>query len=890
MSEELIQQQIERENFSKKLAVDKLHKNIRKDEANANAGSSIYGISLRNEFIGQMVETLEQDLAKLPTAIGRDVAQRYAIVEQCVGVKFERTKERGTEPYVAQLFDPALACHIALMLCLDAACTPKLSGKVSSTDSWKVHRPSRAELQERIADQLQRQLLYRLVEENFPKWFAKRKKDALTATGHSSPHYVFNRMDDSIAGFLAHLKVTGDELSASGLQMETWDYAQKQIVGSWLVQIAYSLGIFEWEKAANRNGKPDQFLVFNSAGQHLKQQYIQSAEMYAFDPLPMLIPPVDITQGRLGGWLADGACLNVGFNGEHKGELTLSQRHIDFYNHQQRQPFRVNKFVLALVRELKARNLQIGSWKFYDRDRDHSNLRVHQRLGIPDAVFNNASKEQQHQMLSADEEAFKAAKRARSKEIALQDQRVEHGLVSMRLLQIAEQCAEDERFFLPIQPDFRGRYYPRVSFLSYQSGDSGRSMLEFADGHTIDQRTKHHLSIHLANCAGEDKKSFDDRLHWVETNQQQIKAIARILEDWEPGWQALQEFKGEDPLQLAAACKEFYDLYIAKTRKVTHLPCSVDATCSGQQLIAGQLRSRKLAELVNVVPTTKPGDIYRRVMDRMLELSIESSLGNFSRATAKKLKAKIGRMISKTGFMSGQYGSGLKRQLIDIDELLNEIGLKLRPDEWSLFVGARVPKNEDWKFYAMQAKCQKASAWCQALEDVTKLKATFNWFGKVAETIHKSGATEMVIPLPTGSVFKQTYYEQQSQQIDTFHYGSSRCRTRVNVSTKKPVLKDWKKATAANQIHGLDASLLCFALESFPFAFFGCHDSVSTYAGAPMDCLQQNLRKAYVQVSEFNMWTAVLEANGLEPDVTEPPPIIGTLDPTEALNSPYLFC
>ena len=74
-------------------------------------------------------------------------------------------------------------------------------------------------------------------------------------------------------------------------------------------------------------------------------------------------------------------------------------------------------------------------------------------------------------------------------------------------------------------------YCPRVSFLSYQSGDTGRALLEFADAYPVDDRTKHHLSIHLANCwAGQAE--LEERLEWVEQHQTEIKAIAQINQEW----------------------------------------------------------------------------------------------------------------------------------------------------------------------------------------------------------------------------------------------------------------------------------------------------------------------------------------------------------------------
>ena len=143
---------------------------------------------------------------------------------------------------------------------------------------------------------------------------------------------------------------------------------------------------------------------------------------------------------------------------------------------------------LALTEELKDRNLQLAGWKFYDKDRDPSNRPVlsgwHHLSNV-----GQLEPEQQGSLLESFGDEFRKAKRARSKATRQQDKRVEAGLNSLRLLGIAQKCVDDERFYLPVQPDFRGRYYPRVSFLSYQSGDTGRALLEFADAYPVDDRT-----------------------------------------------------------------------------------------------------------------------------------------------------------------------------------------------------------------------------------------------------------------------------------------------------------------------------------------------------------------------------------------------------------------
>ena len=877
---DLMQAQIERERVSKLDATTLLQRLNTDAEESCNASNTVWGISLRNKLIGLMIEDLRAQLAKLPRALGYKIAQRYEIVQRCTGVRFARKKDQVVQERT-ELFCPELACHIALQLCLDAACLPKMARtNNTSTNSWLETRPTRAQLQDKIATELHRQMHYRLVEMNFPRWMAKQLDKATDKMSGSSAHYVHRRLDEAIADFRTFLVVTqNDAEAATGLHLDTWSYAEREIVGSWLLSLVDSLGLFAFEKGINKRGKPDYFITLSEAGQHLRDGYLKSAEAYAFDPLPMLIPPTDLTFDQLGGWIAAGKCINGTITPGYKGKLEMSQQHLDFYNHQQKQPFRINKFVLSIIKELKERNLQLGSWKFYDKDRD-PNPSISERLGINQDYLNGLEYQEQLAVIKSDHAAYKTACKERDHMFDLQEYRVKQGLNSDRLLRIATKCADDAELYITDAPDFRSRYYPRTSFLSYQSSDSGRALLEFAHGYEIDEHSRSVLAIHIAGCAGEDKCDFGARIDWTESRHSEILAVANMLSDelsWDKGWRVLQQYKGEDVLQLAAAMNEFAQLFLIKSRKHTHLPCSVDATCSGQQIMAGQLRSAALAALVNVTPTSTPGDVYRKVMDRMIELSIYSEIGNFTRKTLKELKGKAGRKISKRGFMSGQYGSGLERQLVDIKAELEELGIELRPEEWKLFTGDKQRKLK--------------SVWEQALEDVTRLRATFGWFKDLADEVAATGASEILLPLPTGSIIHQKYSKRSEKVIQTFHFGSSKFQdtTTERIPTGEPDVRKWRTATCANQIHGLDASLICIALGDFQHSFFCCHDSCSTYAGAPMIDMKERLRAAYKTVAEFNMWEEVRKANNLPSDVTKAPPVVGDLDLGLVLKSAYLF-
>ena len=89
-------------------------------------------------------------------------------------------------------------------------------------------------------------------------------------------------------------------------------------------------------------------------------------------------------------------------------------------------------------------------------------------------------------------------------------------------LVLAEQFREYPRFYYPHQMDHWGRAYPVPQSVNPQSEAIGRSPLEFADGKPLGERGPHWLAVHLANCFGMNKVSFDERVNWVRQNEQPL--------------------------------------------------------------------------------------------------------------------------------------------------------------------------------------------------------------------------------------------------------------------------------------------------------------------------------------------------------------------------------
>ena len=868
-----IEKQIQREMLAKERAEQKLQKDIRKNEAAVNASNTVYGVPIMREYLGAMIaEMTRQKELVLAGKSGFKTAERFEILERCLGVVFKRNKGSKNVEH-KDFFDPELACHIAFQMCLDAVMLPDRPEPKSSRQSTKLFdglRPTMRMLQDEIARQLHRQMLYRVMDANFGNWFHKTHKKAMGDTSaKSSPFYTLNSLDWYVNNFKEYCQ--NDE-RAEVFEFHSWTYAEREVIGSWLLTLVKQTGLFT-QVPSKRNSR-EKTLAVSKTGQEIVDELVQQSMAVACQPLPMIVPPAEMTRERLGGWLSDAAVLNTPTNSSWKGRIELSDLHLEFYNNAQKQAFKINPFTWEIVKTLRERNEQLGKFKAYT---PQPLIPMWKEMEIHEMDWMRCSdKSEQDALIRRDRNKFKSVCRARSKRYNDEQAKKIDGQPSQYLYDMVEDCINEERLYIPIEPDFRSRFTCRTSYLSYQGNDCARGLLMFADEYPIDNETKRFLSIHLANQAGLDKESYSTRIEWVESNLDVIETVAVMndgdISDFQNGIGYIREFADEE-FQFAAACREYYELFIARSKTTTSLPCAIDATCSGQQLIAGFLRSGELAARVNVLPTTKPGDIYKDTMDKMLELAADDEQASFTRKTLKALKGSIGRKMSKKGFMSGQYGSGTERQLTDMFAFIDEdTDLKLNEVETLLI----------------------RKYWSEALEEICKIRVVFNWFRSLVEELHDLGKTEVIIPTPTGSRIHQRYPIPKLHSIRTFSFGSSDYKvseTEEMRSTNRADLGKWKTATAANTIHGAgDASLLCMALHDFEHPFYCVHDSIACPATSAMKQLQERLRAAYKQVVTFDLWNEVRRANGLPTGETYLPALCNDLDLDLIDKSEYLFC
>ena len=405
---------------------------------------------------------------------------------------------------------------------------------------------------------------------------------------------------------------------------------------------------------------------------------------------------------------------------------------------------------------------------------------------------------------------------------------------------------KDDVFYLCWSFDYRGRAYPIPAFLTPQDTDFGKALLRFADEASVTDEAELWLSFQVATTYGLDKETLEDRHQWVSNNTDLITKVATDPEGYLHLWEEVDE-----PWQFMAACHEYYHCCIAKDKKTTGLMVAVDATCSGLQILAGLARDKSTAELVNVVPSSKPSDAYKAVAEKAKEF------------LPTYMHRWMNRSVCKRTVMTIPYNATKDSSRKYIREALLEEGIDPTKDELTQVVNA--------VYNSMDAI-------------VPGPMQVMRWIKKHVGLYIRNGAKEVEWVTPSGFIVNQRRDDIETEQMELQLLG----RTRVRLPTGKtsPSPTKHKSSTAPNYIHSFDASILHRSFTQFDEPFTVIHDSVLCRAG-DMGTLNRLVRETYTNIFSEECWLSKFAETI---NASEPPPIVGTLDPKVVSNSTYFFC
>ena len=443
-----------------------------------------------------------------------------------------------------------------------------------------------------------------------------------------------------------------------------------------------------------------------------------------------------------------------------------------------------------------------------------------------------------------------------------------------KTIEIADKFVDEEAIYMVYQLDFRGRAYCVPNYLNPQGTDYAKALLMFSEGKPIDENGACHLAIHGANCFGFDKVSLQDRIDWVQKNQEQILSCAS-----DPLGNLWWAKESDSPFQFLAFCNEWTGWCEQGEGYVSHLPVSADGSCNGLQHFAAMLRSSTTGKEVNLIPSDEPQDIYQKVADRVTE-----KLTKMDDPLAKLwLEFGVERGCTKRPCMVLPYGG---KQYSFSDFVMDYI----------------VEQKEKGNMHPFGDDAFKASTflarviWDSIGEIVHAATDAMSWLQR-SSRIASSEGLPIRWDTPCNFPVLQAYNETTPYQI----------RTKLLGSTFKPALyKDTGKldknrqsnGISPNFVHSIDAAHMMITIDVAKqceiFSFAMVHDSYGTHA-ADAELMWWCLRKAFV---EMYSQTDVLEdfradLLGVLPrhrhTEIEPIPSKGDLDISVVEDSPFFF-
>ena len=236
----------------------------------------------------------------------------------------------------------------------------------------------------------------------------------------------------------------------------------------------------------------------------------------------------------------------------------------------------------------------------------------------------------------------------------------------------AEKFKDFDEIYFPYNMDFRGRAYPIPPHLSNVGSDLCRGLLMFAEEKPLGDRGLYWLKVHLANFAGKDKMTFDERVKFVDEHMDRVRESATDPFGGQRWWMSL-----EDPFQGLATCFELVNAIDSgdPASYMCSLPVHMDGSCNGLQHYAALGRDAIGGKAVNLCATEEPQDVYVGVMhevnrrvaaeaDRQVEFDI-SKIDSLSRQQKKELinnraaklvNGLIDRGVVKRTVMTSVYG------------------------------------------------------------------------------------------------------------------------------------------------------------------------------------------------------------------------------------------
>lgn len=709
-----------------------------------------------------------------------------------------------------------------------------------------------------IGDRIEDEVRFRLLTKDDPKMVERLLKLTAKATTYKHKQAVLSAV-----------------ATKEGHHHEAfWSDEEKMHVGLWLLdRLRDTTGFVAIETRGTGRSKAT-YLTASEACLKWIEGCAEANELLAPRWWPTIIPPrrwKGVYGGGYWGKLPRPLCmLKVRGADGYMQELAntdLSLVHAAM-NAVQDTPYRVARFTLEAVRHAQALGLSIKGIP--------SVPPAEQAPPKPADIDTNEEARKEYRKAAAAWWQDRAASSSKAVQLA-------------SVLRQAERFLDEDRFYLPVQLDFRGRLY-YLPLLSPQGPKLARGLLQAADAKPITtEEQADWLRVHVANTYGYDKDSFEGRVAWVKEREQRI--IQAGTDPWADQWWT----EADSPWEFLTACHDYAGLMAHGLGYESRCLVYMDGTCNGLQHLSAMLLDEVGGAAVNLVPGEKPSDIYGKVWATTEGYLREiASLQGEDAVWARKWLAVGGnRTTVKRIVMCLPYGLGQFSAKAYLLEAVKE-QLAKRSDKPFAFVKEDGTET-DGVMAAVNWLCPHV--WKAIGETVVAAKLAMEWMQKWASAVASTGLPVSWVT-PDGLPVQQRYRLDQSKRIDTVLLGGMRFTGTVALETDEIDTRAQRGGIAPNFTHSLDGAAMRGyvrqAIHHGISAFALVHDSYGCHA-ADVPQMQAALRQAFVDMYET---TDVLDRlrEDLLPLVDEKAlaklpalPPKGSLDLRAVLESKFFF-
>lgn len=702
-----------------------------------------------------------------------------------------------------------------------------------------------------IGSAIEDEVKFAIFEDQAKGWFKKIQQEVCkrTADRHYRRYAIIHTMNKKAM-----------------IEYRVWSPTEQLHVGTKMLDIIVAAtGLFEVQTQTVGRKQRNIYLVPTEKTLEWIEQFNARGELLSPSFMPMVVPPKPWTGITKGGYLNELARplpLIKTHNKAYLEEMEHEEMPLVYQTQNvcQETAWGINKTVLEVMEYAAGHGYEWGD--------------LPPLAGIPVPSCPLPSNLTKDTMDEEQKRIFTDWKRAASKVHQMNAKNVSKRVQFLRTMNMAKRfAAYDTPIHFVYQRDFRGRIYIVNPFLNFQSASFAKGLLEFANPMAIwNEEQANYMRVHGANTWGNDKVSFDERVEFIKSLDEEIKLWAS-----DPithrGW-----LDADSPWEFLSFALEYAGFLNEGFGFQSRLIVCVDGSNNGLQHLSAMLRDTIGGAATNLIPSEKPADVYKDVITLAMQM-VEKDDTDLSK---QWLAFGADRKCSKRPVMTRSYGSTRFSCREYVEDYIMERVAKGDEAPWG-----------DAHFNASMHLTQ--FLWAAMDETIVAAKEVMDWIQSIARLYAKENLP-MTWRCPNGFVVSQMYPEMTARRITTY----------IDNSLIKPVVNeaDYSKVdsrrmangAAPNVVHSLDAAALDMTVNNMvkalgqhvDLAFV--HDSYGCHA-ANMPIMADALRNAFVEMYRDNNMLDYIykEAVTLFGDKTPMPPVMGDLDIEQVRESKYFF-